>query len=49
MHYLLDRVHTELLIAKKACFEMETVVTGIFGGILQSEVSFILLATLLFL
>lgn len=39
MHYLLDRVHTELLLSQKACFGKETIVTGIFGGILQSEVS----------
>ncbi|XP_031560730.1 ubiquitin carboxyl-terminal hydrolase 3-like [Actinia tenebrosa] len=39
MHYLLDRVHTELLLSQKACFGKETIVTGIFGGILQSEVT----------
>ncbi|KAK3731443.1 hypothetical protein QZH41_013624, partial [Actinostola sp. cb2023] len=39
MHYLLDRVHTELILSQKACFGKETIVTGIFGGILQSEVT----------
>ncbi|EDO37466.1 predicted protein, partial [Nematostella vectensis] len=39
MHYLMDRLHTELLLSQKACFGQDTIVTGIFGGILQSEVT----------
>ena len=39
MHYLLDRVHAELLLSQKGNYGLDTIVTGIFGGILQSEVS----------
>ena len=39
MHYLLDRVHTELLLTKMACNGKNTIVTGIFGGILESQVN----------
>ena len=38
MHYLLDRVHTELLLSPKCYGSTETIITGIFGGILLSEV-----------
>ena len=38
MHYLLDRVHNELLLTKMACNGKNTIVTGIFGGILESQV-----------
>ena len=39
MHYLLDRVHTELLQSTKFSNGKDTIVTSIFGGNLQSEVS----------
>ena len=38
MHYLLDRVHTELLQSTKFSNAKDTIVTSIFGGTLQSEV-----------
>ena len=38
MHYLLDRVHTELLLSPKSFGTTETIITGIFGGLLHSEV-----------
>ncbi|XP_046858859.1 ubiquitin carboxyl-terminal hydrolase 3-like [Xenia sp. Carnegie-2017] len=38
MHYLLDRVHNELLLTKMACNGKNTIVTGIFGGLLESQV-----------
>lgn len=38
MHYLLDRVHTELLLSPKCYGTSETIITGIFGGLLHSEV-----------
>jgi ubiquitin C-terminal hydrolase len=38
MHYLLDRVHNELLLTKMAYNGKNTIVTGIFGGILESQV-----------
>eukprot|EP00795_Rhopilema_esculentum_P006494 gene6494-11950_t len=39
MHYLLDRVHTELLQSNKFSNGKDTIVTSIFGGNLQSEVT----------
>ena len=38
MHYLLDRVHNELLQSSKFSNGKDTIVTSIFGGNLQSEV-----------
>ena len=38
MHYLLDRVHNELLLSKMAYNGKNTIVTGIFGGVLESQV-----------
>lgn len=39
MHYLLDRVHTELLQSNKFSNGKDTIVTSIFGGHLQSDVT----------
>jgi len=39
MHYLLDHVHTELLQTKMFTNGESTIVSGIFGGQLQSEVT----------
>ncbi|XP_057304278.1 ubiquitin carboxyl-terminal hydrolase 3-like [Hydractinia symbiolongicarpus] len=39
MHYLLDRVHTELLQTNIFSNGRDTIVSGIFGGQLQSEVT----------
>lgn len=39
MHYLLDRVHTELLQTNLYSNGKETIVSGIFGGDLRSEVT----------
>lgn len=41
MHYLLDRVHTELLQTKIYSNAKDTIVSGIFGGLLQSEASIV--------
>eukprot|EP00794_Sanderia_malayensis_P010031 gene10031-11056_t len=38
MHYLLDRVHTELLQSSKFSNGKDTIVTSIFGGNLMSDV-----------
>ena len=38
MHYLLDHVHTELLQTKMFTNGQSTIVSGIFGGELRSEV-----------
>ena len=38
MHYLLDRVHSELLLSRMAYNGKNTIVTGIFGGLLESHV-----------
>ncbi|KAK2548714.1 Ubiquitin carboxyl-terminal hydrolase 3 [Acropora cervicornis] len=45
MHYLLDRVHTELLLSPKFYGTSETIITGIFGGLLHSEVKCLLCGT----
>lgn len=45
MHYLLDRVHTELLLSPKFYGTSETIITGIFGGLLHSEVRCLLCGT----
>ena len=37
MHYLLDGVHNELLLSKMAYNGKNTIVTGIFGGNLESQ------------
>lgn len=45
MHYLLDRVHTELLLSPKSFGTTETIITGIFGGLLHSEVKCLVCGT----
>lgn len=42
MHYLLDRVHTELLQTKIYSNAKDTIVSGIFSGLLQSEVNVVI-------